>query len=43
MGAEKQKIKDVMILGAGRVGSKLSKGFNPIKVLNVKLIEIDET
>jgi len=41
MGAEKQKIKDVMILGAGRVGSKLSKDLID-KGINVKLIEIDE-
>ena len=41
MGAEKQKIKDVMILGAGRVGSKLSKDLID-KDINVKLIEIDE-
>lgn len=41
MGVEKQKIKDVMILGAGRVGSKLSKDLID-KGINVKLIEIDE-
>ena len=41
MGAEKQKIKDIMILGAGRVGSKLSKDLID-KGINVKLIEIDE-
>lgn len=41
MGAEKQKIKDVMILGAGRVGSKLSNDLID-KGINVKLIEIDE-
>ena len=41
MGAEKQKIKDVMILGDGRVGSKLSKDLID-KGINVKLIEIDE-
>ena len=42
MGAEKQNIKNVMILGAGRVGSKLSKDLSD-EGLNIKLIEINET
>ena len=41
MGAEKQNIKNVMILGAGRVGSKLSKDLSN-EGLNIKLIEINE-
>jgi trk system potassium uptake protein TrkA len=41
MGTEKQKIKNVMILGAGRVGSKLSKDLCN-DGLNIKLVEINE-
>ena len=41
MGIEKQKVKNVMILGAGRVGSKLSKDLS-LQGLNIKLIEINE-
>ena len=41
MGMEKQKIKNVMILGAGRVGSKLSKDLCN-DGLNIKLVEINE-
>jgi trk system potassium uptake protein TrkA len=41
MGTEKQKVKNVMILGAGRVGSKLSKELSA-QGLNIKLIEINE-
>jgi trk system potassium uptake protein TrkA len=41
IGTEKQKIKNVMILGAGRVGSKLSKDLSS-QGLNIKLIEINE-
>ena len=41
MGTEKQKIKNVMILGAGRVGSKLSKDLCS-DGLNIKLVEINE-
>jgi len=42
MGAEKQNIKNVMILGAGRVGSKLSKDLST-KGLNIKLVEINKS
>ena len=41
MGTEKQKINNVMILGAGRVGSKLSKDLSD-DGLNIKLVEINE-
>jgi len=41
MGTEKQKINNVMILGAGRVGSKLSKDLCN-DGLNIKLVEINE-
>ena len=42
MGAEKQNIKNVMILGAGRVGSKLSKDLST-NGLNIKLVEINKS
>ena len=41
MGTEKQKINNVMILGAGRVGYKLSKDLSN-DGLNIKLVEINE-
>ena len=41
MGTEKQKINNVMILGAGRVGSKLSKDLSN-DGLNIKVVEINE-
>ena len=41
MGTEKQKINNVMILGAGRVGYKLSNDLSN-DCLNIKLVEINE-
>ena len=40
LGTVKQNIENIMILGAGRIGSKLARDLS-IEGLNVKIIEID--
>ena len=41
LGTEKQNIENIMILGAGRIGSKLARDLSS-EGLNVKIIEIDK-
>ena len=41
LGRVKQNIINIMILGAGRIGSKLARDFS-VEGLNIKIIEIDE-
>ena len=41
LGTKKQKIENLMILGAGRIGAKLAKDLSE-EGLNIKIIEIDQ-